>query len=234
MSDKTDLSKNDNAEFPYVTYERYYPQMPNGAKAKSNEFYKHMDTRRTVRHYSAETVSREVIENCIKAAGTAPSGAHQQPWHFCAISSPKAKKIIRDAAEVEEKAFYAGKASKEWLDALAPLGTHDSKPFIETAPWVIAIFTKRYGIKDNGDRVKHYYANESVGIATGFLIAALHQVGLSTLTHTPSPMGFLNELCDRPSNEKPSMLLIVGYPEEQCQVPDIKRAELDVISNFIE
>ncbi|NRA86643.1 MAG: nitroreductase family protein, partial [Rhizobiales bacterium] len=146
----------------------------------------------------------------------------------------KAKKIIRDAAETEERAFYAAKASPEWLKALAPLGTHDEKPSIETAPWVIAIFAKKYGFDENGNKIKHYYVSESVGIATGFLISALHKVGLSTLTHTPSPMGFLNELCARPINEKPYMLLIVGYPEKQCQVPDIHRAKLDDIANFIE
>ncbi|PCI86181.1 MAG: nitroreductase family protein [Hyphomicrobiales bacterium] len=208
--------------------------MPNGAKATSEAFYQHMNKRRTIRHYSPEPVPRTIIENCLKVAGTAPSGAHQQPWHFCAISNPKAKEVIRNAAEVEEEAFYESKASPEWLNALAPLGVDSNKQFIETAPWVIAIFAKKYGIDENGNKIKHYYFNESVGLATGMLITALHNVGLSTLTHTPSPMGFLNELCDRPKNEKPYMLLIIGYPEDECQVPDIKRLPLDKISNFIE
>lgn len=225
---------NNTDDYPFIAYPRYHPDMPDGAEATSQKFYEHMDKRRTVRHYSSEPVSRQIIENCLKVAGTAPSGAHQQPWHFCAISNPKAKEVIRNAAEMEEKEFYAGKASPEWLKALAPLGTDTNKQFIETAPWVIAIFAKKYGIDENGNRVKHYYFNESVGLATGMLITALHNVGLSTLTHTPSPMGFLNTLCDRPKNEKPYMLLIVGYPEDTCQVPDIERLPLDKISNFIE
>lgn len=224
----------DETEHPFITYKRYHPDMPNGAKATSEAFYQHMNKRRTIRHYSPEPVPRTIIENCLKVAGTAPSGAHQQPWHFCAISNPKAKEVIRNAAEVEEEAFYESKASPEWLNALAPLGVDSNKQFIETAPWVIAIFAKKYGIDENGNKIKHYYFNESVGLATGMLITALHNVGLSTLTHTPSPMGFLNELCDRPKNEKPYMLLIIGYPEDECQVPDIKRLPLDKISNFIE
>lgn len=223
-----------NNQHPFVKYNRYHPNMPHGAKVTAKDFYEHMNHRRTVRHYSPEPVSRSIIENCIKTAGTAPSGAHQQPWHFCAISSPQAKQTIRQAAEKEEQEFYAGKASPEWLKALELLGTDTNKQFIETAPWVIAIFAKKYGVDENGNRVKHYYFNESVGLATGMLITALHNVGLSTLTHTPSPMGFLNELCSRPKNEKPYMLLIVGYPEDECQVPDIERLPLDKISNFIE
>lgn len=219
---------------PFVKYNRYHPDMPNGAEATTEAFYQHMNQRRTVRHYSPEPVSRQIIENCIKTAGTAPSGAHQQPWHFCAISNAKHKNIIREAAEAEENEFYSTKASPEWLKALEPLGTDTNKQFIETAPWVIAIFAQKYGIDEGDNKVKHYYFNESVGLATGMLITALHNVGLSTLTHTPSPMGFLNKLCDRPKNEKPYMLLIIGYPEDECQVPDIERKSLNEISNFIE
>ncbi|MCJ8325411.1 MAG: nitroreductase family protein [Rhizobiales bacterium] len=219
---------------PFVKYARYRPDMPDGNIASSKHFFDHMNKRRTVRHYSSEAVAREIIENCLKTAGTAPSGAHQQPWHFCAISNAAAKTTIRQAAEAEEQEFYSTKASAEWLRALEPLGTDTNKQFIETAPWVIAIFAKKYGIDENGNKVKHYYFNESVGLATGMLITALHNVGLSTLTHTPSPMGFLNQLCDRPKNEKPYMLLIVGYPQDECMVPDIARLPLDKISNFIE
>lgn len=229
------MSENITAnEHPTITYKRHHPNLPNGAEVASQEFYQHMNKRRTIRHYSSESVPREVIENCIKAAGTSPSGAHQQPWHFCAISSPKTKEVIRHAAEVEEKEFYAGKASPEWLKALAPLGVDANKKFIEKAPWLIAIFAKRNGFDEDGNKVKHYYFNESVGLATGMLITALHNVGLSTLTHTPSPMGFLNTLCDRPKNEKPYILLVVGYPEDECQVPDINRLPLNQISSFIE
>jgi iodotyrosine deiodinase len=194
--------------------------------AASKTFRAEMTERRTVRDYSPEPVPREIIEHALMTAGTAPSGANQQPWSFAAISSPDIKQRIRLAAEEEEKAFYAGKAGEEWLGALAHLGTDWEKPFLEEAPWLIAIFAQRWGEK-NGEKTKHYYVPESVGIATGFLIAALHQSGLATLTHTPSPMGFLNEICGRPESEKAVILLIVGFPKEGCLVPQITKKNLD-------
>ena len=187
---------------------RSYPQPQMVARAR--EFHADIRRRRTVRDFSDRPVPREVIEACLLAAGTAPSGANQQPWHFAVIQDPARKKRIREAAEIEEREFYSGRASPEWLEALAPLGTDADKPFLETAPALIAIFGQRYGVRADGRKVKHYYVPESVGIATGFLIAALHHAGLATLTHTPSPMGFLNEICGRPESEKPYILLVVG------------------------
>jgi len=187
--------------------------------SKSEEFYELMKKRHTVREYSSRPVPKEVIENCIRAAGLAPSGANHQPWHFAIIENPDHKQKIRDAAEEEEKTFYAGRASDEWLGALEPIGTNDHKPHLTEAPWLIVIFAQRTSIDRNGRKFKNYYVNESVGIATGFLITALHKAGLSTLTHTPNPMKFLNELCDRPSNEKPEMILVVGHPAENATVP---------------
>jgi nitroreductase len=160
-----------------------------------------------------------VIEQCLLAAGTAPSGANQQPWFFAVITNNTRKRQIREAAEAEEREFYAGRAPEEWLDALAPLGTNSSKPFLEDAPVLIAVFAQKYGVRPDGQRFSHYYVPESVGIATGFLIAALHEAGLATLTHTPSPMQFLNKVCDRPPSEKPVVLLVTGYPKPDCQVP---------------
>ena len=170
-----------------------------------------------------------MIENCIRTAGTAPSGANMQPWHFVLISDPKIKKKIRVAAEKEEKEFYKTRAPKEWLEALAPLGTDNIKPYLETAPYLIAIFMQRFGKLPDGRRVKHYYGLESVGIATGMLITAIHNAGLASLTHTPSPMGFLNEILDRPKNERPFLLLVVGHPAEDARVPDIKRKDISEI-----
>ena len=174
-----------------------------------------MAKRRTIRDFADTPVPRVLIETAIQAAATAPSGANQQPWHFVAISNPDTKRRIREAAEAEEREFYGGRASDEWLDALAPLGTDASKPFLETAPWLIAVFAQRSG--PGGE--KHYYVNESVGLATGMLITALHSVGLGTLTHTPAPMTFLREICGRPEREKPFVLLVVGYPADGCTVP---------------
>jgi iodotyrosine deiodinase len=186
---------------------------------RSLGFYNAIRSRRTVRDFDSRPVPRDVISNALKAAGTAPSGANLQPWHFVVIEDAERKRRIRAEAEQEEKEFYSGKAPKAWLEALAPLGTDASKPFLEEAPLLIAIFSQKFGMTASGQPVKHYYVPESVGIATGFLIAALHQAGLVSLTHTPSPMGFLNEICERPSNEKPSILLVVGYPKPGCQVP---------------
>lgn len=196
---------------------RGYP--PEEMAARARAFHGDLRRRRTVRDFERRPVSREVIETCLLAAGTAPSGANLQPWHFVVIQDAATKKRIRVAAEAEERAFYSGKAPKAWLEALAPLGTDADKPFLEEAPVLIAIFAQKSGTRPDGRTIKHYYVPESVGIATGFLIAALHDAGLATLTHTPSPMGFLNEICARPPWEKPTILLVVGYPRAGCKVP---------------
>jgi iodotyrosine deiodinase len=175
--------------------------------------------RRSVRDFDSRPVPREVIEQCLLTAGSAPSGANQQPWFFSVITDAERKARIRAAAEAEEREFYARRAPPEWLEALAPLGTDWQKPFLEEAPVLIAIFAQKHGVHANGEHFSHYYVPESVGIATGFLIAALHHAGLATLTHTPSPMGFLNEICGRPAREKPTILLVVGHPKPGCQVP---------------
>ncbi|MFC1574930.1 nitroreductase family protein, partial [Gemmatimonadota bacterium] len=196
-------------------------------------FYEDIRRRRTVREFSDRPVSRQVIEDCLLAAGTAPNGANMQPWHFVVVSDADVKREIRRGAEQEEHEFYAGRAPQEWLDALAPLGTDEHKPFLETAPYLIAVFTQRYGLMPDGRQVKHYYANESVGIATGILITALHEAGLVSLTHTPSPMNFLNSLLNRPPNERPFLLLVTGYPAEGATVPDITKKPLAEISTFL-
>jgi len=196
---------------------REYP--PGEMRERAEGFHAEMTRRRTVRDFSDRPVDREVIESCLMAAGTAPSGANLQPWHFTVITQAQLKRQIRAAAEIEEKEFYEGRAPAEWLEALAALGTDAHKPFLETAPVLIAVFAQRYGLLPDGRKVKHYYVPESVGIATGFLIAGLHRSGLATLTHTPSPMNFLNGICGRPAEEKPYLLLVVGYPASGCQVP---------------
>lgn len=203
-------------------------------RERSAAFAEMMASRRTVRDYSAHPVPREIIENCIRTAGSAPSGANQQPWHFVAISDSQTKSAIRKAAEEEERAFYAGRAGDEWLSALSHLGTDDQKPFLEIAPWLIAIFAERFSIDENGQKTKNYYVPESVGIATGFLITALHEAGLATLTHTPAPMNFLRDICNRTDNEKPVILLVVGYPADDVEVPAIERKSLDQITSWIE
>jgi len=199
----------------------------------SKKFYEKMKIRRTVREYSDKPVPKEIIENAILTAGTAPSGANMQPWHFVAVSDPAIKKEIRISAEVEEKELYNHRASKEWLEALAPLATDEHKPFLETAPYLIAIFLKKFTIDDDGIKLKNYYTTESIGIATGILITALHNAGLTTLTHTPSPMGFLNKILDRPTYERSFLLLVVGYPAKNAEVPDIKKYPLEKISTFL-
>jgi iodotyrosine deiodinase len=182
--------------------------------------YQRLKRRRTVRDFDpTRPVARELIEQALLAAGTAPSGANQQPWFFSVITAPEHKRQIRAAAEAEEREFYAGRAPEEWLQALAPLGTDASKPFLEEAPVLIAIFAQKYGLRPDGERFSHYYVPESVGIATGLLIATLHEAGLATLTHTPSPMGFLSKICGRPESERPVILLVVGHPAPGCQVP---------------
>lgn len=192
---------------------------------RARHFRSLMERRRTVRDFSSRPVPRSLIEDCVMTAATAPSGANQQPWTFVCIADAETKSHIRVAAEEEEKTFYAGRAGEEWLDALAVLGTDEHKPFLETAPWLIAIFGQRYGVDPGGKRHKHYYMPESVGIACGFLIASLHNAGLATLTHTPSPMGFLNGICGRPGHEKALILLVAGYPAEDALVPDISRKD---------
>jgi len=202
---------------------------------RARAFRATMASRRTVRDFAPRPVARELIEQCLLTAGSAPSGANQQPWFFAVITQPEHKRQVREAAEAEERAFYAGRAPGEWLDALAPLGTDASKPFLETAPVLIAVFAQKYGVRTDGTRFSHYYVPESVGIAIGFLVAALHQAGLATLTHTPSPMGFLTTLCGRPDNERPVVLLVAGHPAPGCQVPvagGIKKP-LDAIAQWL-
>jgi iodotyrosine deiodinase len=200
---------------------------------RAANFREEMARRRTVRDFSDRPVAREVIEDCLRTAGSAPNGANLQPWHFVAVNDPALKHEIRVAAEAEEKEFYEHRAPNEWLEALAALGTDSQKPFLETASWLIAIFSQPYEILPDGRKLKHYYAIESVGIATGFLVAAIHRAGLVSLTHTPSPMGFLNKLLNRPAHEKPFLLLVVGHPAEGAMVPDIQRKSLNEISSFV-
>lgn len=222
----------DNAE--YVPLEGYADVTHEEMLANAQSVLATLQTRRTIRDFSDKPVPRSVIETCIKAAGTAPSGANHQPWHFVAISNSDIKRQIREAAETEERAFYDGKASEEWLAALGPLGTDASKSFLETAPWLIAVFAqKRGGVRAGEDR-KNYYVTESVGLATGMLITALHSAGLGTLTHTPAPMGFLTEICDRPKSEKPFVLMVVGYPSDNARVPKhaLIKKSLEDISTF--
>lgn len=199
---------------------------------RAADFYAEMASRRTVRQFSERSVPRPVIENCLRAASTAPSGANMQPWNFVVVSDSELKKQIRKKAEEEEKEFYTRRATPEWLAALEPLGTDEHKPYLETAPYLIAIFVERYGKLPDGRKVKHYYAVESVGIATGILITALHLAGLASLTHTPSPMGFLNAILERPENEKPFVLLVVGYPAEGAVVPKISKKPLQQVAVF--
>ena len=203
-------------------------------RERVQELYADIDRRRTVREFSNRPVPRDIIEMALKAAGTAPSGANLQPWHFVVVSGAETKKKIRVSAEIEEREFYEHRASAEWLAALAPLGTDSNKPFLETAPFLIAVFLQKFGKLPDGRRVKHYYPVESTGLATGILVTALHQAGLATLTHTPSPMKFLNEILDRPKSERPFLLLVVGYPAEDAEVPDISRKSLEDFTSFIE
>ncbi|MCP4766098.1 MAG: nitroreductase family protein [Gammaproteobacteria bacterium] len=200
---------------------------------ESRSFYQLMARRRTIRDFSDRKVAQEVLENAIRAAGTAPSGANMQPWHFVIVQDAAIKKRIREAAEIEERELYEHRASDEWLKALAPLGTDANKPFLETAPALVAIFLKKFTVDENGERHKNYYTAESVGIATGILVTALHKSGLAMLTHTPSPMKFLAEILERPAYERPYLLLVCGYPADDVMVPDIKRRKLDEISTFI-
>jgi nitroreductase len=202
-------------------------------RQRATEFREHMQRRRTVRQFSERRVPQEVIEECLLTAGSAPNGANLQPWHFVVVSDPKVKREIRIAAEQEEEEFYSRRAPQEWLDALSLIGTDEHKPFLETAPYLIVIFGKNHSHLPDGRRVKNYYVNESVGIATGFLITAIHTAGLVSLTHTPSPMGFLNSILDIPANEKPFLILVVGYPADDAHVPIIDKKSLEEIATFI-
>lgn len=202
--------------------------------ARARACYERLRTRRTVRLFSERPVPPGVLEDCLRTAGTAPSGANLQPWQFVVIRNSEAKRRIREAAEAEEREFYGRRAPPEWRLALEPLGTDENKPFLESAPALVAIFGERWGEQEDGGRRKHYYVDESVGIATGLLIAALHEAGLATLTHTPSPMRFLNEILGRPDNERPFLLLVVGYPAADAVVPDIHRKSLDEIATFLD
>ena len=221
------------ASLPGFVPHRAYREYPVAEMIeRSRAFAADMQRRRTVRQFSDRPVPREVIESCILAAGTAPSGAHQQPWHFVVVSDPQVKRDVRAAAEKAEAEFYAT-APADWLAALAPLGTDEHKPYLETAPYLIAVFARRYGVNPDRSKVTHYYVNESVGIASGFLLAALHHAGLATLTHTPSPMGFLNTVLERPANERAIMLIVAGYPAPDAVVPDLRRKPLGDIATFL-
>jgi len=213
-----------------------YPALSDAERtARAGAFFESMRTRRSCRHFSDGPVPREIIEAAILAAGTAPSGANHQPWHFAAISSPEAKAAIRVAAEEEERNFYAGVAGDEWLKAISPLGTGPDKPFLEIAPWLIVAFAQRKGGLDAATRVQNYYVTESVGIACGLLLAALHQAGIATLTHTPNPMRFLNRLCGRPSEEKPLMIIVAGHPAADATIPAfaLRKKPLEQIASWL-
>ncbi len=228
MSDGEDVSPA-NFEYPFVPlpFDRLSLEE---SRARARACFARMDRRRTTRHFSTDAVPRELIELAIRTAGTSPSGAHQQPWTFVAVSDPLLKAEIRRAAEDEEREFYTNRATSEWLQALAPLGTDVHKPHLTDAPWVVVLFRQSYGIDGDGAKRTYYYTQESCGIAAGFFIAAVHEMGLVTLTHTPSPMAFLGELLQRPSNEKAMLVMPVGYPAANARVPDLARKSLDEIA----
>lgn len=214
---------------PYSSYKSYPIEE---MQKRSEEFFIDIQRRRTVRDFSNEPVPKEIIENCLRAAGTAPSGANRQPWHFSVVSDLETKKKIREAAEEEEKKFYSGRAPDEWLEALEPLGTDENKPFLEVAPYLIVIFSEAYGLDAQSEKIKNYYVSESVGIATGMLITALHNAGLATLTHTPSPMNFLRKILGRGENERAFLILVTGFPSENAMVPNIAKKNLEEYMAF--
>ena len=217
---------------PHIRYERDTYDLSD-ATARAHEYYQWLDTRRTVREISDKPVSRDLIEHLIMAGSSAPSGAHKQPWTFCAVSNQDIKKAIREAAEKEEYDSYHGRMSERWLDDLKPIGTDWHKPFLEEAPWLVIIFKRVFEMED-GEKKNNYYVNESVGIACGMIISAIHKAGLVTLTHTPSPMNFLTKILNRPENERPYLLLPIGYPKDEVYVPDIKRKSLEEVAVFYE
>lgn len=234
------MSSNERADPPKLPPP--LPQIPYRARrltleesaVRARAFYEQIDSRRSVRDYKAEPVPRELIETAIRAASTAPSGAHRQPWTFVAISDPELKSKIREAAEEEERISYlGGRMPQEWLEAIAPLGTDWRKPHLEDAPWLVVVFAELHGVNDDGSKRKNYYVKESVGIACGLFIAALHDMGLATLTHTPSPMGFLGEILERPSREKAFIVFPVGYPADDATVPDLERKPLEEVAIFL-
>jgi nitroreductase len=222
------------SDYPTIPLDQYREYPIDEMRQRLNDFYADISRRRTVREFSDRPVPKDIIETALKAASTAPSGANLQPWHFAVVSGPETKKKIRIAAEAEEREFYEHRASEEWLTALQPLGTDHNKPFLETAPYLIAVFLQKFGELSDGRKVKHYYPSESTGLATGILITALHRAGLATLTHTPSPMKFLNEILGRPKSERPFLLLVVGYPADDARVPDIERKSLEEFASFID
>jgi len=217
----------------YTSLPNYREFSEEEMRTRAAAYYAELNRRRTVRDFSARLVPQEVIENCIRAAATAPSGANQQPWTFVAVSNPAVKSQIRVAAEKIEQKFYTETATEKWAKALAPLGTHASKPFLETAPYLIVVFAQRYGVAPDGRRIKHYYVQESVGIATGLLVAAVHNAGLVSLTYTPANMSFLNRILNRPENEKPFLILVTGYPATGASLPDINRKQLQEVAAFL-
>ncbi len=222
------MSENSAPTIPLDFLER----SANESQERARSFFELVNKRRTVRDFSDKQIPEGVLEHCLLSAGTAPSGANRQPWHFAVVHSRTIKRQIRKGAEEEEREFYSSRAPQDWLDALAPLGTDAHKPFLETAPALIVIFAEKFGFDEAGDKQKNYYVTESVGIATGMLITALHNAGLATLTHTPAPMKFLNKILARPETEKPLMILVVGYPKANAQVPAIERKELSEIASF--
>jgi len=223
-----------DAEFLPIPLPDYREQSVAEMRASVRDFHEFVARRHTVREFSSRLVPRDIIEQCILTAGQAPSGANHQPWHFAVIGNAAMKKTIREGAEAEEREFYAGRAGVEWLAALKPIGTDPAKPFLETAPWLICIFGARRSKGADGRGYRNYYVPESVSIATGFLVLALHNAGLATLTHTPAPMGFLNEICERPKTEKPYILLVTGYPDEGAKIPKhaTVKKPLDQIATF--
>lgn len=221
-------------DYPTIPLPNYAEYPLAEMRERLASFYASVDRRRTVREFSDRPVPRDIIETALKAANTAPSGANLQPWHFAVVSGPETKRRIREAAEIEEREFYEHRASPEWLAALEPLGTDSEKPFLETAPYLIAVFLQKFATLGDGRKVKHYYPTESTGLATGILITALHQAGLVCLTHTPSPMKFLNEILGRPTSERPFLLLVTGYPADDAEVPDIERKSLEEFASFID
>jgi iodotyrosine deiodinase len=217
----------------FVPLESYREYAPAEMQERASAFREEMQRRRSVRHFADRPVPQEVVEECLLAAASAPSGANLQPWHFVVVTDPAVRREIRQAAEREEYEFYHGRAPQEWLEALAPLGTDERKPYLEVAPYLVAIFAEAYRIAADGRRLKNYYVNESVGIATGILITAIHRAGLVALTHTPSPMGFLRAILGRPERERPYLLVVVGYPALDAVVPEIEKKALDEVVSFL-